>query len=463
MTDPKTLGRHLIRATLCQALAGCLILALGAASCAPKADDAGTSAPATATPASPAGSAGGGTGAAKDDKAVAAAPAAAPGTKDVKEPEETQEVVLWHAYRAKEKGALEAVVATYNESQSAVRIRIQAVPYDPFVDKITLTIPRGQGPDIFIFAHNMIGSWVEDGLLEPLGTRVGSAELAPFHAKAVKALVYQKNLYGLPLAFKSLALFYNKALLPEPPATMEALIEAAKAAQDLTKGIRGFVYEAGLLYSHATWIHAFGGSIFAADGSPAFDTPEQRQALAFARSLYAEHEILPKGMTSFMVTSLFNDSKAVAALNGPWFRAEIAEGVDYGVVPIPSIGGKPARPFLGIEAVFVSKRSEKKEAAVRAALYLAGADSAKVRMAVGKQPVAHQATLEEGAKADPVLDTFMRQADQAVIMPRRPEMQLVWSTADMAISGTIFGDKDGGEALAKAQAKITEDISKRGK
>ena len=391
--------------------------------------------------------------AAADDPAAKPAPAAAPA--------EPTEVVLWHAYRAKEKQALEGVVKAYNDSQSAVRIRIQAVPYDPFVDKITITIPRGQGPDLFIFAHNMIGAWVEEDILEPLGQQIPPKVLEGFHPKSVKALVFRKNIYGLPLAFKSLALFYNKALLPTAPATMEALVEAVKPLQK--PGVHGFVYDAGKLYNHAAWMHAFGGAVFDAAGAPALDTPGQRQALAFVHGLHAEHSVLPKGMSDFMVTSLFNEGKAVAVLNGPWFRAEIAEGIDYGVTTIPTVAGKTPQPFLGIEAVFVSRKSEKKAAAIQAALHLAGPTSAKARMNLGKQPVAHTATLTAGAASDPVLDTFMKQADAAVIMPSVPEMQLVWSTADVAFNGVIFTGKDADEALPKAQAKVTADIASRGK
>ena len=371
--------------------------------------------------------------------------------------------MLWHAYRAKEKEALEGVVKTFNESQEAVRVRIQAVPYDPFVDKITITVPRGQGPDLFIFAHNMIGAWVEKDLLEPLGRSVPSESLGEFHPKSVKALVYRKNLYALPLAFKSLALFYNRALLPEAPGTMEALVEAVKKLQTPADGSHGLVYDAGKLYTHAAWMHAFGGAVFDAEGEPSLDTPEQRAALAFVHSLHAEHGVLPKGMSDFMVTSLFNEGKAVAVLNGPWFRAEIAEGVDYGVRTIPTVQGKVPKPFLGIEAVFVSRKSEHKAAAIAAARYLAGAESAQARMELGKQPVAHAATLKAGAAKDPVLDVFMKQADAAVIMPSAPEMQLVWSTADIAINGVIFTNKDPEEALPKAQAKVVADISNRGR
>ncbi|MGM0575646.1 MAG: extracellular solute-binding protein [Myxococcota bacterium] len=390
----------------------------------------------------------------------AEAPAASAEQEASAEPEE---VVLWHAYRAREKAALEQVVAAFNEARDDVRIRLQAVPYDPFVDKISITVPRGQGPDVFIFAHNMIGPWVDKGLLAPLGTRVPQGALEAFLPQTVKALVYRKNLYGLPLAFKSLALFYNRALLDEAPETMEDLLTEVKGTQDPDAGTWGFVYEAGLLYNHAPWMHAFGGRVFGEDGQPALDTPAQVEALEFARSLHREHRVLPKGINAFMVTSLFNEGKAVACLNGPWFRAEIDEGVEYGVAPIPSVEGSPAAPYLGIESVFVSAKSEQKDAAVQVALYLAGEEAAKVRMEEGQQPVAHAATVRAGAEEDSALATFVEQAEDAVVMPARPEMQLVWSTMDMAVRGAVFGDKDPAEALEKAQAKVVEDIGKRGK
>jgi maltose-binding protein MalE len=130
---------------------------------------------------------------------------------------------------------------------------------------------------------------------------------------------------------------------------------------------------------------------------------------------------------------------------------------------IPSVEGRLARPFLGVEAVFVSRRSKHKEAAIEAARLLAGAASAKIRMERGKQPVAHKATLDAGARADPTLAVFLAQASHAVPMSSRPEMQLVWSTMDMAIHGIVFGGKDPKAALDAAQKKVASDMSKRGK
>jgi len=401
---------------------------------------------------------------------TSAAPKAAPGkpAEPVKAAEpgkaaEPQKIVLWHAYRAAEKDAIEQVVKDFNASHPSITVRAQAIPYDPFVDKVTITVPRGQGPDVFIFAHNMIGNWVEEGVLEPLSGKIDGASLKAFLPSSVKALVYRKNLYGLPLAFKSLVFYYNKKLLPDGvPATMEELIPKLQA---LTTGERhGLAYEAGLLYFHAPWIHAFGGRFFDEDHKPAFDTPEQAQALEFTRSLHFKDKLLPKGLSGFMVTSLFNDGNAVVVMNGPWFRAEIKPQVDYGVAVIPTVQGKTPKPLLGIESVFISKTSKHKAAAIEFAQYLAGPASAKVRMDVGKQPVAHLATLQEGAKRDPTMRVFMDQSKQAVLMDASPEMQLVWSTVDSAVAKGIF-DKNAkpAEELKKAQAKLLADLAKRRK
>jgi arabinogalactan oligomer/maltooligosaccharide transport system substrate-binding protein len=387
-----------------------------------------------------------------------APPAAAPSP-----PAETQDVVLWHAYRGTEKAALELAVAKLNTSQTAVRVKPQAVPYDPFVDKITITIPRGQGPDLFIFHHNMVGAWVEDDLLEPLGERVPPARLNELLPRTVTALVYEKNLYGLPLAFKSLVLFCDKSRLPEPPATMEALLAAVKPLQDPTQGRYGFVYDASRLYHHAPWLHAFGGAVFDADHKLSLDSEGARQSLAFARELFATHKVMPDGIDGFMVTSLFNEGKAVCVLQGPWFLAEVGAGTEFIARSIPTVQGKTPRPYLGVEAVFISRRSEKKEAALQAALFLIGAEAAKIRVETGRQPVAHAEALAEAARRDPVIQVFVDQMANSELMDSSPEIQLVWAAADTALSQAIFRGVAPAQALGEAQARIAADIAKRGK
>src|SRR5512143_2219170 len=94
-----------------------------------------------------------------------------------------KEVVVWHAYRAEEKAALEKVVAAYNATVAGKGIKVTtlAVPYDAFADKITASVPRGKGPDIFIFAQDRLGGWIEAGnTVEPIDFYLDQATRARF-------------------------------------------------------------------------------------------------------------------------------------------------------------------------------------------------------------------------------------------------------------------------------------------
>jgi arabinogalactan oligomer / maltooligosaccharide transport system substrate-binding protein len=64
------------------------------------------------------------------------------------------EIVVWHGYRGGEKTASEKVVAAYNASRASrgVKASTLAVAYDAYPDKISATVPRGKGPDVFIYA-----------------------------------------------------------------------------------------------------------------------------------------------------------------------------------------------------------------------------------------------------------------------------------------------------------------------
>ncbi|NUN15833.1 MAG: extracellular solute-binding protein [Myxococcales bacterium] len=371
-------------------------------------------------------------------------------------------ITLWHSYREEEQAALEQLVAAYNAQGGPVTVEAVPVPYDAFVDKISVTVPRGKGPDLFIFAHNLIGEWASTGVIEPITPWAPPELLKQFIPSTVKALVYEKSLYGLPLAFKSIVLFYNRQITPNPPQTMAEMILAAKAATHPEQGRYGLVVEAAKLYFHAPWLFGYGGSLFDDSESPKVDTQESIAAMQFARRLVRDEGIVPPGLTGFMVASIFSEGKAAFALSGPWFRGEIGKDIDYGVATIPTLdNGAPPKPFLGSEAILLSKMSANKPEAMDFAKFLSSDSSALIRAKVGKQPVANISVYEHpDVQADPMMAVFKAQAQNAVIMPASPAMQAMWSTYDAALQKTLFGDTEPSQALADAQTKITADVSR---
>lgn len=375
-------------------------------------------------------------------------------------------LTVWHAYRGKEKEAFEKVVANYNRAaaKKGVEVTTLAVPYDAYADKITAAVPRGKGPDVFIFAQDRLGGWVEGGnTVEPISFFLDDETREQFLPAMLDAMTYRDTVYGLPLNYKSITLIYNKKLVKTPPATSGELVKLAKSLTDAAVGKFGLAYAYNDYYYHAALQNAFGGRAFDPGPKPTLNAPENISAMNLLLRWIDKDKILPAEPSSALVTSLFNDGKAAMVFSGPWFLGEIAPGVDYGLAPLPTIDeaeGRAMRPWLTIEGVYVAQSSKHKEAAYDFAQYLVSEEAGLVLTVEGRQLHTNKAVYAHKAVADdPVLAAFRRQLDSATPMPNFAEMTVMWSPATTAMNTIVRGAATPKVALDKAQASVEKDIA----
>jgi arabinogalactan oligomer/maltooligosaccharide transport system substrate-binding protein len=365
-------------------------------------------------------------------------------------------VVLWHAYRAKEKTALEEVTKRFNASQKAVVLELLPIPYDAFPDKITAAIPRGKGPDLFIFAQDRVGDWAQSGHIEPIDFWADDALRKTFLPPTVDALTYDGQLYGLPTSFKMVALYYNKKLVPKPPETTDELVALGKKLT--ANGTYGLVYENANFYYQAAWMQGFGGRVFDKKGQPTLASPEVIASMSFAQELANGSGIMPKEISSTLVTALFNQGKAAMVINGPWFLGELDEKkVDFGVATLPTISkvNKKATPFLTAEGVLMSAKAADKKAAWEVMKYLGSVEAQTIMATVGRQTAARREVYDDAkVKGDVLLNAFREQLKNTVPMPNSPAMLTVWSPATTAMNKIINGKADPAEAMKTAQAEV---------
>ncbi len=350
---------------------------------------------------------------------------------------EPRPVVLWHSYRGAEERALHQVVERFHASRPDLRVELLGLPNEVMASKLTVAIPNGNGPDLFVFAHERIGGWVDAGLLAPV--ELDPEERAAFLPETLPPLEYRGRVWGLPLAFKSLALFYDKGLVPEPPRTTDDLLELAERFS--ADGRFALAYEASLFYFHAPWFFGFGGRLFDGD-RPRLDSPESLASLAFLERLRARRAI-PDEVSGALVARLFAEGRAAMAISGPWFLGEIPAGKAFGVAPLPVVSetGLPAAPFLTAEAVIVSAAARSVDDARAVAGFLAGGEGAALRARVGRQAVAHRATWDDSAiGGDPILAAFRAQLPRSVPMDNRPAMRVVWEPGDLAVRKVLRGE-----------------------
>jgi arabinogalactan oligomer/maltooligosaccharide transport system substrate-binding protein len=376
------------------------------------------------------------------------------------------EIVVWHAYRAEEKAALEKAAAAFNASPAAKgnKVTTLAVPYDAFADKISAAVPRGKGPDIFIYAQDRLGGWIEAGnTVEPIDFFLDNATKARYIPTTLEAMTYRGTTYGLPLNFKVITMIYNKKLVASPPKTSTELVATAKKLTNRAAGKFGLAYSFADFYYHAALMNGFGGRVFDPGVKPVLNNPQNIQSLDYMLKWFKKDQIMPAEPSTALITSLFNGGKAAIVFSGPWFLGEIAKGVDYALAPLPTIveaGGKPMRPWITVEGVYVAAPSKNKDAAYEFAKYLTDVAAGKVLALEGRQTPANKAVYSDPkVAADPVLTAFRKQVEVAIPMPNVPEMTMVWSPATTAMNTITKGASTPKAAMDAAQKEVEQRIA----
>ncbi len=378
------------------------------------------------------------------------------------------EVVLWHSYNGAERDALFQAIALFDQTHPGIRIVASGVPNEALADKITVAIPRGHGPDVFIYAHDRIGGWAEGGEVEPIELLVDEPMLDAHETDCVFALAYGPSLYGLPLAHKALALYVRTDLVKDPPTDFESLLAIAKKLTVPAQARYGLVYNNVDLFFHTPLLFSYGGFIFeGADprrgisGNVDVTNPGVIRSLEMARRLAKEERIIPDDPTQVTASAMFSEGRTPMLISGPWFRSEIPKTVPYSVVPIPAFaGGKPSSGFSTCEGILLSARSQHPKEAFEVMRFLANDPrSASIRMKVGGQSVTLRQTWEEvlptlSEKDQQIFAAFRTAFLNSVPSPSDPRMAAVWTPMNGALYNAIHQGIPPAEAVAEAQRRI---------
>ena len=375
------------------------------------------------------------------------------------------ELVVWHAYRGAEKAAFEKVVGMFEKSPGAKGIKVNtlAIPYDAYADKISAAVPRGKGPDLFIYAQDRLGGWIEAGkTVEPIDFFIDKPTRERLLPGMLEAMTYKGGVYGLPINYKSITLIYNKDLVKTPPKTTDEMVKVAKGLTNAQSGRYGLAYWYTNFYFHSALMNAFGGAVFDKDGKLTVDSPATVASLNQMMTWYKKDGIMPTEPSEALIAAMFNEGKAAMVINGPWFVGDIEKKINYGLAVLPMVDAakKPMRPWLTIEGAYVSASSAKKEAAYELAKYLTSEEAGLVLALEGRQLHTNKAVYnDKRVSGDAVLKAFRDQLDSAEAMPNRPEMTMVWSPATTAMNKIVKGNASVEAALKEASGTMQDSIA----
>lgn len=287
--------------------------------------------------------------------------------------------------------------------------------------------PTGEGPDLIVGAHDWTGDLVKNGVIAPveLGDKV-----AGFADTAITAFTNGGQLYGVPYAIENIALVRNNKLATTTPATFDELVAQGKASGAefpilIQQGANGDAYH---LYPLQT---SFGAPVFTTDASGEYRAelgmggPE---GVAFANYLkkLAGEGALNASLGADQAKQAFLEGKSPYIITGPWATGDfVSAGIDIAVLPVPSAGGKASAPFLGVQGVYLSSKSENALLANQFVDYVASEEvQSKLYELGGRTPAL---TVAADKVDDKIIAGFAEAGASGQPMPSIPEMAAVWN------------------------------------
>lgn len=343
-------------------------------------------------------------------------------------------------------------------------IEVEVVPFamDEQEEAMSLDGPSGRGPDLFY--QPGIGNLTLKGLVQPMN--VDQEVLDTYSEGSVEALSYEGTVYGLPAVVESLAMYYNKDLVPEPPKTMDELQTIAEDLTDASKDEYGFLYPATDFYYSFPFMAGYGAEIFTEDNG-IFNVEEVGLASEAAVEggqliqSWVDNDFIPKGVTSDIVSGLFNDGKVGVVINGPWALTDYKEalGDSLGTAPLPQLeNGEYPITFLGTKGWMLSAYTDYPEAATDLAIYLTNESSLQQYFEMTAEMPAKSAILSsDDFQNDELLTGFGTQLERAKPFPAAPALSAVWDPMEDALTFITEGE-DVEEVLNDAVAEIKQDI-----
>ena len=350
------------------------------------------------------------------------------------------------------------------EAKTKNKVNIVSVPFDDLTTKFLQSAPKGQGPELSVTqAHDRIGQMAAAGVIEPMDKYVTSK--TDLDKTAVQAMTYKGKLFGIPMFAESVALIYNKKLVPQAPTTWNALLSAAQSAQKA--GNLGFVMPLDNAYLTYGFTSAYGGYVFKNNGGTlntkdiGLGNAGAVKAASFINDLRYKYNLIPEGINGDAVKSAFTQGRAAMMISGPWDIDDIRKaGIDFGIAPFPTPPGASGKwsPFVGVQGTVMNAYSKNKAVAAQFAKSITTADAQiSFNTAGGRIPVSLAARTK--LKSNPVVAGFSRTISAGTPMPNIPEMGAVWGPWTNAI--TQVAQKPGqnySQLLTKAVGEIKGNI-----
>lgn len=337
-------------------------------------------------------------------------------------------------------------------------VPVEVAHPDGVENKFQQAASTGNGPDIFMWAHDRFGEWAKAGLLTELNPSKQVQD--KFQKFAWDALTIDGKIYGYPMSVEAIGMICNMDLVKKVPANFEDF--AALDAEMQKSGKRAIMWDYTNPYFSYPLIASNGGYVFKKTAPGQYDVKDTgvnndgaKKGVQFLTDM-VKNKTIEKGVDYGVMDSNFSKGDVACIINGPWSWSNYSK-INFSVNPLPKFAGKPAKAFVGVQGLAINAQSPNKDLAVSFLedylLTDAGLDVVNNDKAIGAAALkSFQKKLESDAK----IKATMANAVNGEPMPNVAEMNRFWSAFQQALKNSTTGRQTVDEALNTAAQRIVQ-------
>ena len=375
-------------------------------------------------------------------------------------PEEGASLTLWmdnDAYNEK-------IVELWSAKYPNIPLTVENVGTTDSRGKIELDGPAGMGADVFVQAHDGVAISAQSGLILEMDAYTEYIQ-NNFMENAVEAVTYNGKVYAFPLSIKTIALFYNKALVDTPVTTWDEMREFAKSYNDPQSNKFACLWQAVEPYYAHGFLAGYGYEIFGENhNDPAqlgWDSAEAEEGMKFFATLREIYPVASADATWDAMNSMFSAGEAPYVITGPWSISDFKNaGIDFGVTKLPTLpNGEQPKTLSTVDTVCVSSFTAYPKAAMLLAKFLTDEEAMTLLYETKNElPASIVGQQYDFIVNDAYLQGVAEQAVYSLPMPYIPEMANVWSPYQKAFIAVWDGVETPKAALDNALVEFNSSL-----
>jgi arabinogalactan oligomer/maltooligosaccharide transport system substrate-binding protein len=380
-------------------------------------------------------------------------------------------LLLWHGWGGAERQALSRLVDRFNERHPNSRVLLQSMPLATLAGDLRAAVAAGSGPHMVLIPNSWVGALADAGALRPLDDLLAQPEqdtLLPVTLSGARSPDHDgvPHLYGLPISFDTLALYYNTANILDPPDDTAKLLDAAHGLSNPSAPLWGLALNLSL-DNTIGYMYAFGGRVFDDGGKLALGGAGRagtEKWLNWLLQLNSDSQLHARVGSSIAVDREIKNGTVLMTFDWAHQMAVYRSlwGVHLGVAPLPRLSetGQPPRPYIKSDLLTINPHAGTAERAAAAEFlrFMISEDAQLELLKSDIQPARRDLKLDGGDPQLVAARAFRSQAEQGLPMPNGPTRGIVENELRIMLERVLMNQAIPSDAVTEADGRMREKL-----